>query len=76
MKKLLLLLVLLAVGATTLLWLRYGGGHPYPDLTTTPALRADRLETVLDYPEPIGSVADFRDRQDFFHGAPGGTTGG
>jgi sugar lactone lactonase YvrE len=57
MKTLLLLLltVMLALAATA--WIRYGGGEPYPDLTSAPLLDADGLEEVLSYPLPIGNVA-------------------
>ena len=57
MKTLLLLVsaVMLAVLATA--WFRYGGGEPYPDLTTAPILDAAGLEEVLSYPLPIGNVA-------------------
>jgi sugar lactone lactonase YvrE len=57
MKTLLLLVstVMLALLATA--WFRYGGGEPYPDLTTAPVLDADGLEDVLSYPLPIGNVA-------------------
>lgn len=57
MKKLLLLLLLLVVATTTLAWIRYGGGKPYPDLTSAPLISQSRLERVLNYPEPIGNVA-------------------
>ena len=57
MKTLLLFLVLLLLSASLVLWIRHGGGGPYPDLTT-PALFGDEaLEEVLSYPEPIGNVA-------------------
>ncbi len=58
MKKLLLILFLAAIGLTVILWLRYGGGDAYPDLSSSPALfSAERLEEVLAYPEPIGNIA-------------------
>ena len=53
--------LLFLLGATILsaavLWLRYGGGEPYPDLTSAPLLPDNALEEVLSYPEPIGNVA-------------------
>lgn len=57
MKTLLLLVsvLMLALAATT--WFRYGGGEPYPDLTTAPLLDAGDMEEVLSYPLPIGNVA-------------------
>lgn len=65
MKNLLLTILILVLGATTLLWVRYGGGGPYPDLTTTPMLAASTLEEVLSYSEPIGNVAVNRDGRVF-----------
>ena len=57
MKKLLLIIVLLAVSTATLGWIRYGGGEPYPNLSSTPLLNQSTLEEVLQYPEPLGNVA-------------------
>jgi len=57
MKKILLLLVVLALIATVVAWIRYGGGRPYPNLTTSPVLAEDALEEVLSYRLPIGNVA-------------------
>lgn len=45
---------------------RYGGGDPYPDLTTDPLVDDSRLEIALDYPEPIGNVAVNREGRIFF----------
>lgn len=57
MKQILLFFLLIVVVLTTAVWVRYGGGKPYPDLTTTPAISSDALEEVLSYQEPIGNVA-------------------
>jgi hypothetical protein len=57
MKKIMLLLLILALILTTVAWLRYGGGEPYPNLTSSPALREEALEEVLSYRLPIGNVA-------------------
>lgn len=57
MKGVLLFLCILLITATAVLWMRHGGGEPYPDLTVTPLLPADVLEEVLAYAEPIGNVA-------------------
>lgn len=57
MKKLLLFLFLLALVATVVAWVRYGGGQPYPNLTSSPMLAEDELEEVLSYRLPIGNVA-------------------
>lgn len=66
MNKLLLSLLVLALIATTALWLRHGGGRLYPDLSTAPLLPASSLQEVLSYPEPIGNVAVNRDGRVFF----------
>ncbi len=66
MKKILLFLFVLILILTTVAWLRYGGGQAYPDLTTSPLLREDVLEEVLEYPEPIGNVAVNREGRVFF----------
>lgn len=66
MKKLLLSILILALLATTALWLRYGGGDPYPDLSTPPKLAESSLQEVLAYSEPIGNVAVNRDGRVFF----------
>ncbi len=66
MKKLLLSVLILTLVATTVLWVRYGGGSAYPDLSTTPKLSASSLEEVLSYSEPIGNVAVNRDGRIFF----------
>lgn len=57
MKKILLFFLLLALATTVVAWSRYGGGEPYPDLSSSPVLSDSALEEVLSYPEPIGNVA-------------------
>ena len=54
-KRALLAIVILAllVGAV---YLRFGGGEDYPDLTL-PSGAMPPLEEVLAYPEPLGNVA-------------------
>ena len=66
MKKLLIFLLTLLVVAAVILHVRYGGGEPYPDLSTPPRIDASRLEEGLRYPEPIGNVAVSRDGRIFF----------
>jgi sugar lactone lactonase YvrE len=66
MKHILLFLLVLALVGTTAVWIRYGGGAPYPDLSTAPALRSDSLEEVLEFAEPVGNVAVNRDGRIFF----------
>lgn len=62
---LLFIAILLAVVATTL-WVRHGGGEPYPDMTGTPLLPASELDVVVEYAEPIGNVTVSRDGRIFF----------
>ena len=66
MKKILLFVVILIVVFATVAWLRYGGGDPYPDLSSPPVLNSDALERVLEYPEPIGNIAVSADGRLFF----------
>ncbi|MDJ0710010.1 MAG: L-dopachrome tautomerase-related protein [Woeseiaceae bacterium] len=66
MKKILLFLTVLAIIAATVLWVRYGGGSSYPDLSTTPLLDSTSLEEVLAYAEPVGNVAVSEDGRVFF----------
>jgi sugar lactone lactonase YvrE len=66
MKTLLLFLVLLLLSASLALWVRHGGGEPYPDLTTPALLGDEALEEVLSYPEPIGNVAVNKTGRVFF----------
>ncbi len=66
MKNLLLTILFLLLGAMTVLWVRYGGGGAYTDLTTSPVLAAASLEEVLAYPEPIGNVAVNAEGRVFF----------
>jgi sugar lactone lactonase YvrE len=56
----------LAIGAMLTMYLRYGGGDAYPDLSTEPLISADELEIVVRYPEPIGNVAVSGDGRVFF----------
>jgi len=66
LKNLLLFLLVLGLAAAAALRLRYGGGQPYDDLSTTPLLVEAALEVVLDYPEPIGNVAVSPEGRIFF----------
>ena len=66
MKKVLLFLLILLVTAATVVWIRHGGGAPYPNLTGAPQLKASALEEVLAYSEPIGNVAVSRNGRIFF----------
>jgi sugar lactone lactonase YvrE len=59
-------LVLVALGFR----LRYGGGEPYRDLTSTPLLPESELEVAASYHEPIGNVAVSDDGRVFFTAHP------
>jgi sugar lactone lactonase YvrE len=60
------LLVISAIALALVLSNRYGGGQPYPDLSTAPVLDKAALEPVLSYPEPIGNLAVAADGRVFF----------
>lgn len=49
--------------------LRFGGGKPYPDLTTTP-LRPDSLEVLIELDRPPGNVTSSADGRIFFNTHP------
>ncbi len=49
-----------------ILHVRYGGGEPYRDLSTSPLIEETALEEVLAYPEPIGNVAVSQQGRIFF----------
>lgn len=58
--------VLLLISAAGFTYDRYGGGQPYPDLSTAAQLPADQLEKVLEYPEPLANLAVAADGRVFF----------
>ena len=66
MKKILLLIVIMALITTVAAWLRYGGGQPYTDLSTSPVMAESALEEVLSYRLPIGNVAVSRSGRVFY----------
>ena len=66
MKNILLLLLTGLVAVAITAWVRYGGGQPYPDMTSAPLLREDELQKVLSYPLPVGNVAVSRTGRVFF----------
>lgn len=66
MRKLFLFLILISVTTAIIVWVRYGGGEPYRDLSTAPLLNSPQLEHVLGYPEPIGNVVVSDDQRVFF----------
>jgi len=66
MKNILLFFVIITFILSIVLWVRHGGGEPYPDLTTAAVLSGTELEEVLSYPEPVGNVAVSRNGRIFF----------
>lgn len=66
MNKILLFLLIFAGLLAAAVYVRYGGGQPYTDLSTTPVLNDSGLEEVLSYPEPIGNVAVSNSGRIFF----------
>ena len=66
MKTVLTFLAFLLIAASTILWVRHGGGEAYPDLTSSPEFSANALQEVLAYSEPIGNVAVSRHGRIFF----------
>jgi sugar lactone lactonase YvrE len=48
------------------LHVRYGGGEPYPDLSSTPMFDENDLEVVVTSPEPIGNHAVSSDGRVFY----------
>ena len=66
MRNFLLILLVIVILAAVVLRVRYGGGDPYPDLSTKPLIEESQLEEVLHYAEPIGNVAVNREGRIFF----------
>jgi len=50
--------------------LRYGGGVPYPDVSTAPLIAADKVRTVVELEYPPGNVTGSRDGRIFFNTHP------
>lgn len=50
--------------------LRYGGGRPYPDVSTEPLVPAGRVETLVEHPLPLGNVATSRGGRIFYNTHP------
>lgn len=63
---LLLVLLLLLVALAAVIYVRYGGGEPYLDVTTEPLIPVEEVELVFDYPEPLGNIAVAADGRIFF----------
>jgi sugar lactone lactonase YvrE len=66
LRHFLLFLLALSIIVVATLRVRYGGGDPYQDLSTSPLLDDIQLEKVLGYSEPIGNVAVSRQGRLFF----------
>lgn len=66
MKKLLLYFLVLLLTGIVVVWIRYGGGQHYPNLSTSPVLAEDAIEEVLAYELPIGNVAVSKSGRLFF----------
>ena len=66
MKSFLLFIATITLLGAAILRFSYGGGEPYPDLSTPPMLDESELEVVLSYGEPIGNVTVSGDGRIFF----------
>ncbi len=66
MKKLLLFLLIVTIALAIAMRVRYGGGEPYPDISTEPLIEESALEEVFAYPEPIGNVTVSHEGRIFF----------
>jgi hypothetical protein len=64
--RLVAVLVAVVVLLAVVVRVRYGGGRPYLGVTSPPILSDAALETVLEFPEPIGNVAVSADGRVFF----------
>jgi sugar lactone lactonase YvrE len=53
-------------GLACALWLAFGGGERYPDLTAKPLLAAAALEAAVVFDRPIGNAAVAEDGRVFF----------
>ena len=66
MKKVVVFLLFLLIILAVVVRVRYGGGDPYPNLSSTPVIAESQLEEVLAYREPIGNIAVSASGQIFF----------
>lgn len=64
--RLLMTVAIVAALLALILYLRYGGGEPYPDVTSEPLVDESELEIVVTSPEPIGNVAVSADGRVFY----------
>ena len=66
MKKVVVFLLFLLIVLAVVVRVRYGGGDPYPNLSSTPLIAESQLQEVLAYREPIGNIAVSANGQIFF----------
>lgn len=66
LKNITITLAILVAGLLATIYARYGGGKPYPDVSTAPIIDKGQLEKVLEYPENIGNLAVAADGRVFF----------
>jgi sugar lactone lactonase YvrE len=65
-KWFLIVAIILVATFAIFLRFRYGGGNYYPNVATESLISADKLETVLQYDEPIGNATISTDGRIFF----------
>lgn len=66
LRRFALVVLFLVVVLAVVLRALYGGGRPYPDLTTAPLVPDDQLERVVTFDQPIGNVAVSAEGRIFF----------
>lgn len=64
--RLLIGVVVVVAVAAVVLYGRYGGGAPYPDLSGNPVLDQSVLDVVVTSPEPLGNLAVSADGRVFY----------
>lgn len=74
--KIFALLILLTVATVIGLRLYFGGAAPYKDLTGPPAIGEPGLHSVLEHPDPVGSIAVTPGGRVFFTAHPAGRPDG
>jgi hypothetical protein len=50
--------------------LRYGGGRPYPDVSTAPLVPNEKVEVLVEHPWPLGNVTVSRQGRVFYNTHP------
>jgi sugar lactone lactonase YvrE len=60
------LVVVLALAAVAAVWLAFGRGQPYPDLSGTPRLAEGTIEAVVTSDRPIGNATVSADGRIFY----------